>query len=301
MPRSLDLTALRSFVAVAETGGVTRASGFLNLTQSAVSMQMKRLEEALGQPVLDRAGRGVALTPAGEQLLGYARRMVALNDEAFRRLTHQEFEGEIGLGVPHDIVYPAIPQVLKRFAADWPRMRVRLVSQGTLRLREMHAEGSLNLYLSTEDGVERGGRTVAERALGWIGAPGGTAWQRRPLRLAFEEECIFRQGVQAALDAAAIPWEMAVLSDSSRTVEASVSADLAVHVALEGTEIPDVERIDHGGALPPLASQRINLYGERRLDGEPARALAALVGEAFEGGAPRGRAPGRPLIPEPAR
>ena len=281
MPRTLDLTALRSFVAVADTGGVTRASGALHLTQSAVSMQVKRLEEALSQRLLDRAGRGVALTPAGEQLLGYARRMVSLNDEAFSRLTHQEFEGEIGLGVPHDIVYPAIPQVLKRFAADWPRMRVRLVSRGTLHLRSMHAEGALDLYLSTEDGVEPGGRTLTRRPLVWIGAHGGTAWRARPLRLAFEEDCIFRLGVQAALDAAAIPWEMAVLSESTRTVEASVSADLAVHVALEGNEVPDVERIDHGGALPELTSQRINLYGADRLRGEPARALAGLVREAF--------------------
>lgn len=282
MSRTLDLTALRSFVAVADTGGVTRASGVLHLTQSAVSMQVKRLEEALGLPLLERAGRGVALTPSGEQLLGYARRLVSLNDEAFSRLTRHDYEGEIGLGVPHDIVYPAIPQVLKRFAADWPRMRVRLVSSFTHRLREMHAEGSLDLILTTEDGVERGGRTLTERPLIWIGAHGGTSWRQRPLRLAFEEGCIFREDAQAALDAAGIPWEMAVTSESTRTIEASVSADLAVHVALEGTEVRDVERIEHGGALPALTSQRINLYGERRLRGEPALALAGLVREAFD-------------------
>ena len=281
MPRTLDLTALRSFVAVADTGGVTRASGLLHLTQSAVSMQVKRLEEALGLRLLSREGRGVALTPAGEQLLGYARRMVSLNDEAYSRLTRQEFEGEIGLGVPSDIVYPAIPRVLKRFAADWPRMRVRLVSSSTRRLRAMHAEGSVDLYLSTEDGMEPGGRGLAVRPLIWIGARGGGAWRRRPLRLAFETDCIFRPGVQNALDAAGIPWEMSVTAESTRAVEASVSADLAVHVALEGTEVHDVERIDHAGALPELTSQRINLYGEDRLHGEPAQALAGLVREAF--------------------
>ena len=289
VPRSLDLTALRSFVAVADTGGVTRASGFLHLTQSAVSMQVKRLEDALACVFFSAPGAGVALTPAGEQLLGYARRMVSLNDEALSRLTHRDFEGEIGLGVPHDIVYPAIPQVLKRFAADWPRMRVRLVSGCTLTLREMHAAGDLDLYLSTEDGVEAGGRTLTRRPLVWIGAHGGAAWRGRPLPLAFEESCIFRPGVQGALDAAGIPWEMAVTSESTRTVEATVAADLAVHVAIEGNEVRAVERIDHGGALPPLASQRINLYGEKLLSGEPALALACLVREAF-GARPR-RAP----------
>ena len=112
MSRNLDLTSLRSFAAVADAGGVTRAAGFLNLTQSAVSMQIKRLEESLDLQLLDRSGRSVTLTAAGEQMLGYARRLLALNDEAVARLTHQSFEGEIVMGVPADIVYPAIPRVL---------------------------------------------------------------------------------------------------------------------------------------------------------------------------------------------
>src|SRR6056297_186316 len=101
MPRNLDLTALRSFVAVADTGGVTRAAGLLNLTQSAVSMQLKRLEESLNTSLLDRSGRTIGLTTQGEQLLSYARRMLQLNDEIYGRLTATEFEGELKLGVPH--------------------------------------------------------------------------------------------------------------------------------------------------------------------------------------------------------
>ena len=112
--RNLDITTLRSFVAVADAGGVTRAAGFLNLTQSAVLMQLKRLEEMLDLALLDRSGRGVSLTPAGEQLLAYARRMVELNDEIYARLTMQDWEGEIVLGVPHDVVYPVIPRVMKK-------------------------------------------------------------------------------------------------------------------------------------------------------------------------------------------
>ena len=113
--RNLDVTTLRSFVAVADSGGVTRAAGLLHLTQSAVSMQLKRLEEMLGLDLLDRSGRGIALTASGEQLLTYARRMVSLNDEVITRLTDQAFEGEITLGVPHDIVYPFIPRILQQF------------------------------------------------------------------------------------------------------------------------------------------------------------------------------------------
>ena len=284
MPRHLDMTALRSFVAVAEAGGVTRAAGFLNLTQSAVSMQLKRLEEALGQRLLDRSGRSVSLTASGEQLLGYARRLLDLNDEAVSRLTHQEFEGEVVLGVPHDIVYPAIPRVLSRFNAEYPRVKVQLVSSYTRRLKEMYAKGACDLILTTEDGCDRGGETLAEKGLVWVGAPGGTAWRQRPLRLAFEYDCIFRAGVQAALDRAGIPWEMAVESDSSRTVEASVSADLALFAAIEGTWPPHFERIPHGGALPDLASTKINLYAARHGAGRICDDLAGVVRQAFAGG-----------------
>jgi DNA-binding transcriptional LysR family regulator len=279
--RTLDLTALRSFVAVADSGGVTRAAGFLNLTQSAVSMQVKRLEEALEQTLLDRSGRGVALTAAGEQLLGYARRMLALNDEVFGRLTHQAYEGEIVLGVPADIVYPALPQVLQRFAAEYPRMKVQLVSSYTRKLRDQFARGQADVILTTEDEPDAGGETLMELPLVWVGAPSGHAWKSRPLRLAFEHNCIFRVGVQRALDAAGIAWEMAVESDSTRSIEASVSADLAVHAMIETTVPPHLERIRHGGALPDLASTRINLYAASTPGNAVVEALADMVRQAY--------------------
>jgi len=281
MPRNLDMTALRSFVVVAETGGVTRASGFLNLTQSAVSMQLKRLEEALGLQLLNRSNRAVSLTAAGEQLLGYARRMLDLNDEALARLTHQEFEGEIVLGVPHDIVYPAIPQVLNRFHTEFPRVKVQLISSYTTRLKAQFGRGECDLILTTEHEPDKGGETLTEKPLIWVGAPGGTAWKQRPLRLAFEYGCIFRKGVQEALSRAAIPWEMAVESNSSRTIEASISADLAVHAAIEGTEPPYVEAIPHGGALPDLTKTKVNLYCADPSGHPVAGDLAALVRQAY--------------------
>lgn len=281
MSRNLDLTTLRSFVAVADAGGVTRAAGFLNLTQSAVSMQIKRLEELLQLEVLDRSARKVALTAAGEQLLGFARRMLALNDEAFGRLTHDAFEGEVVLGVPRDVVYPVIPQVLHRFNIDYPKMKVTLLSSFTRRLLAQFARGECDIILTTEDNLGEGGETLAELPLVWIGAPGGVAWKSRPLRLAFEHNCIFRQGVQAALDAAGIPWEMAVESDSSRTIEASVTADLAVHAMLAGAESPYVERVAHGGALPDLARTKVNLYVADPAHSPAVAVLAGLIRTAY--------------------
>lgn len=281
MPRNLDLTALRSFVAVADAGGVTRAAGFLNLTQSAVSMQIKRLEESLDLDLLDRTGRGVTLTAAGEQLLSYARRMLALNDEAWTRLTCDSYEGEIVLGVPHDIVYPVIPQVLQSFASGYPRMRVRLVSSFTLALKSDFARGEADVILTTEDDVGRGGETMSEARLVWVGAPQGSAWKQRPLRLAFEEACFFRPSVQAALDRAGIPWEMAVQTTQPRAIEAIVSADLGVHAALEGACPPYMAPIQHGGALPELGSKRINLYVRGADQTAPLLALAEMIRDGY--------------------
>lgn len=277
MPRNLDMVTLRSFVAVADAGGVTRASGFLNLTQSAVSMQIKRLEDMLDVELLDRSGRQITLTAAGELLLGYARKMLAMNDEALDRLTRDPHEGEIVLGVPHDIVYPVIPQVLQHFARSYPKMKVSLISSFTRVLKAQFARGECDVILTTEDGVDPGGETLAELPLVWVGAPSGSAWKQRPLRLAYEHNCIFRKGVQAALDAAGIPWQMAVESDSTRTIEASVSADLAVHTVLAGSEPPYVERVNHGGALPELKKMKVNLYVADPAHSPTVQELAGLI------------------------
>lgn len=281
MPRNLDMTALRAFATVAEAGGVTRAAGLLHLTQSAVSMQLKRLEEALGRQLLERAGRGVVLTADGEKLLGYARRILALNDEVWSRFTDAVFEGDLVLGVPHDVVYPALPPVLQRFHAEYPRMKVTLVSSYTERLKMMFGRGEADVILTTEDEVQPGGHTLATVPLIWVGAIGGTAWRTRPLRLAFERRNIFRAGVEAALDAADVPWEMAVTSEMSRTIEASVSADLAVHAVPEGTMPPVMEQIDHAGALPEIGVTRINIYVADTLRGQAERALVRLLHEAY--------------------
>ncbi|MEQ8898122.1 MAG: LysR family transcriptional regulator [Roseovarius sp.] len=259
--RNLDLTTLRSFVAVAEQGGVTRAASALNLTQSAVSMQLKRLEDLLGQELLDRSNRRIALTGSGELLLTYARRLVDLNDEAVGRLTDEVYEGELVLGAPYDVIYPVVPQVLKRFNSVYPRVKVHLKSSSTLKLLDAKARGEADLILTTEEQPGPGGETLTEMPLRWVGAQGGLSWKRKPLKLAFCNVCIFRAGVLRRVDAEEIEWEMVIDSDDDRSVEALISADLAVGALLEDSIPPHLEAIQSGGALPDLGVQRINMYG----------------------------------------
>ncbi|MBL4749363.1 MAG: LysR family transcriptional regulator [Amylibacter sp.] len=259
MPRNLDLTALRSFVTVAEVGGVTRAAGQLHLTQSAVSMQLKRLEESMGLSLLDRSGRGIALTQQGELLLSYAKRLLALNDEAWGRLTSDDFEDTIVLGVPHDIVYPHIPKVLKRFAAEFPRVKVQLVSSYTLDLKQKLEQGKADLILGTEVNCPQGAVSVGSACLNWYCAQDGRVWKKQPLALAYENRCLFGQFAIEALDNASITWELVVDTNHAKTVEASVSADLAIHACLCGTQSADWDVVPDEAGLPALPEFQITM------------------------------------------
>ncbi len=278
--RNLDLGVLRSFMTVADAGGVTRAAGILNLTQSAVSMQLKRLEETLGVSLLERSGRGLRLTSSGEQLLHYSRKLVALNDEAWGKLTAEDYEGELRLGVPHDVIYPTIPQVLKKFSADFPRMKVQLISLPSLTLKKQFAQGECDLILTTELQPDAGGEILALKKLVWIGAINGSTWRERPLRVAFCSNCIFRPGTVEELGKSGIPWEYAVDSENDNAVEAAVSADLAIHVTMEGNLPAQTEAIDHGDSLPDPGRTGIVMYVQKSASA-PIAGMADILRAAF--------------------
>lgn len=281
MHRHLDLTALRSFATVADTGGVTRAAGYLHLTQSAVSMQIKRLEDVLGVRLLERSGRGVALTREGEEILSMARRMLALNDEVLRRVRAAQPSQEVILGVPHDIVNIAIPEVLRQFAAAFPLVKIQLISSLTRDLKARFAQGEMDVILATEAHSDTGGETLNKLPLLWVGAPDGQIWRRRPLRLAMEHHCIFKQDVQRALDTAGIAWEMAVDTNHFRTAVAMMLADLAVTPILEGTLMDGLEVVRHQDTLPDLGCIEVNLY--RRSNGAAVDALVSMLHHAYGG------------------
>ena len=124
MRRDIDIGLLRAFVAVVESGSVTDAARLLNLTQAAVSQQLKRLEELFGTQLFERRHKRLALAPPGERLMSHAQRLIALNDEVWGTMNAPAYEGEVRLGVPHDLVGPYLPPVLRRVDKAWPRVRV---------------------------------------------------------------------------------------------------------------------------------------------------------------------------------
>ncbi len=281
MIRNLDLTALRSFMMVAETGGVTRAAGQLHLTQSAVSMQLKRLEESMGLALMDRSGRGIALTQQGELLLSYAKRLLALNDEAWGRLTSGDFEDEIVLGVPHDIVYPHIPGVLKRFAAEFPRVKVQLLSSYTRDLKVKLNEGNADIILGTEVECPAGAVSIGSAHLSWFCAQDGRIWKKQPLALAYETRCLFRHIAVGALDNAGILWEQVVDTQHTKAVEASVSADFAVHACLSGAQAADWVEVPEEAGLPKLPKFNITLQKGGSANPILIDRLAELISDAY--------------------
>ena len=260
--RNLDIAALRSFVTVAELGGVTRAAERLNLTQSAVSMQMKRLEAALDQQLLERVGRGVSLTREGEQLLGYGRRMLMLNDEAWQRMTHHAFEGRVRFGVPEDLVDPFVIPVMRDFAADFPRARVSLTSSFTRQLVEQFKARQLDIMLTTEPLDTGTGECLYRGPLKWYVGQGSLIWKKRPLPLATKPNCAFLPDVTAALDNAGIPWERPYEANHWRDLEAFVNAGLAVetNISLVVDETQTRILVPADSGLPSLPDFGIFLY-----------------------------------------
>jgi len=285
--RNLDIATLRSFVTVAELGGVTRAAARLNLTQSAVSMQLKRLEPALDHQLGERAGRGVCLTREGEQLLGYGRRILTLHDEAWQRMTYHAFDGRVSFGVPDDLVDLLVSPVMRDFAADFPRARVDLTSSFTRQLIDQFKDGQLDVILTTEPLDAGTGECLYHGPLIWYVGQGSLIWKERPLPLATKPECAFRPVVMAALETAGIPWERPYAANHWRDLEAIVNAGLAVEVnislVVEGRQTRRPVSAEAG--LPPLPDLGIFLYVR---DGAPdlALQLAGIIRDTIVATAP---------------
>lgn len=280
MPRNLDISALRSLVTVAETGSVTRAAGLLNLTQSAVSMQIRRLEESLGERLFAREPKRMVLTAPGETLVQFGRRICEINDEALGRVGAYSAMSEIRLGVPYDIVNPQIPRVLKEMAASWPMLRINLVTSYTRILKERFRAGEFDLILTTEQHPDAGAQVLSEERLVWVGAEGGRAHHARPLRAAFKETCIFRPVALAALAAAGIGWEMAFDGESETVIEATVAADLGVSVRMASNLPQGCVPVE---GLPALPGSKICLYDQVSPLSEAVEALKNALACGYSG------------------
>lgn len=282
MPANLDTDLLRAFVAVAETRSFTRAADALYRTQSAVSQQIRRLEDTLGCRVFARDTRGVRLTGEGETLLAYARRMLSLNDEVMANLgTGRVLQRPLRLGTPDDYAYLLLPPVLARFAASHPHQPVEVVCDNSNDLALAVEEGAYDLALITRpvmDGGAGDGIRVRREQLVWTAAPSATGLSTAdPLPLAvFPEGCVCRSTTIAALAAAGRAWRPAFISDSVVAIHGAVLGGVALTPLEACTVPPGLMVLGDDCGLPPLPPVDIVLLG---LDvaPPPARALGETL------------------------
>lgn len=280
-PVNLDLDLLRTFVAVVETRSFTRAAQQRGLTQPAVSLQMRRLEDQLRVPLVDRGGRAISLTTEGAGFLPQARRLLRLNDEMVAALGEGDLEGEVRFGAPEDIATMHLPGILGTFARSHPRIRLSVTCDYTANLLDQISRGMLDLALIKREagGAELGFRVWSE-PLVWVALDASIAdLSPLPLIVAPAPD-IYRKRALGALQAAGIVFRASFTSPSLAGQMAALRAGLGTSVLPAAMTPRDLVVLD---ALPKLEDSEIALVSARGAGG-PAALLAQEVLRSLERG-----------------
>ncbi len=265
MLHSLEPEFLRSFVAIAEAGSFTTAARRVHRTQSAVSMQIKRLEEVLGRELFTRDSRTVALTPDGELLLGHARRILRAHQEALAAFDGDSVAGEVTIGAPDDYAGTFLPRILARFGETHPRVQVNVVCRTSTELLACLAEGSVDLALVTQGFGGEGGVLVHHEPLVWATSVNHRAYEQDPLPLAlFDCSCLFRRWALERLQRIGRASRIAYTSVSIAGIYAALDAGLAVSVLLRCNLRAGLRALGEAEGFPPLPEVGITLQRAAR-------------------------------------
>jgi DNA-binding transcriptional LysR family regulator len=288
---TFDLDVLRTFVTGVDMGSFAKAADRLGRSTSAVSAQLKKLEDQLGMPVLRKDGRGMTTTPAGESLLGYARRLLELNDEAANAVRGVELAGSVRLGIQQDFGEQMLTEVLGRFTRVHPQVRIEARVARNSELMDLLDSGKLDLALAWDGGTAAPHAVdVGRLPMRWIGpfdesrfdmatAQAGAAREPLPLVM-MDAPCIMRSAATRALDEAGIPWRIAFTSPGLSGVWAAAAAGLGVTVRT-GMGLPSSLRLLDPAGLPPLPQVGLRLHRAEAELNAPAQRLHDIVLEAL--------------------
>ena len=272
---ALDTDLLHTFVAVADNGGFTRAADVVHRTQSAISMQMRRLEKHVGVALFERSGRNLVLTSEGEQLLTYARRILTLHREALASLQQPDLTGLVRIGTPDDYVMRFLPSILARFAQTYPRVQVEVRCEPSTQLLDTLANGELDLALVTRDGDVVGGEVVRREQTVWASSKHHFVHEQDPLPLAlFPKGCFFRGWAFRSLDAIGKDYRVAYTSPSITGIQAAVSAGLAVTVLGRSILPIGVRQLTADEGFPELPAATVTL---KRASEKPSPAIDSMA------------------------
>ena len=280
----LDLDVLRTFVAIAETGSFTTAANAVFRTPSAVSMQIKKLEDILGRSVFARDARSVSLTTDGEMLLGYARRLLAINREAVSKFIIPDIVGVVRLGSPDDYGERVLPHVLKRFAQSHPSIAVDVTIDQSFNLRRRMDDRALDITLLTNSyrTSALGAEVLLTEAIVWAGAKGGCAHLREPLPVSlWEEGCAWRAGALEALGRDGRNYRVAYMSAHTAGQRAAIQADLAVAPLPKSFLANDMVELGPKDGMPDLGTYNLAMVVAPDASA-PVKAVADHIRATFE-------------------
>lgn len=277
--KNLPTDLLRTFVTVADTGGVTSASTVVGRSQPAVSLQLKRLETLVGATLLERAGRALRPTGEGEILLRYAREMLALNDQAVSRLARQPLAGTVRLGIPNEFASSFLPRILGKFARTHPDVAVEVTCSLSTNLLASHERNELDLVFALHaDPPGQGDVGGWMEELVWVESPAHRCHDRAPLPLIVAPRgCVYRGRIMQALDEERIPWRIAYSSPSFGGIRAGVLAGLGVTVLADSVVPEGLRTLLPGEGLPTLPPVRVQLHYKREWASEAVLGLAEYM------------------------
>ncbi|WP_051137999.1 LysR family transcriptional regulator [Burkholderia cepacia] len=273
--RSLEIDLLRSFVVIAEVRSLSRAAARVGRTQSALSQQMRRLEESVDQPLFQRTGRGVVLTHPGERLLVHAQRILRHHDEALADLCGTGLSGTIRFGCPDDYAAVFLPSLLRRFSSQHPQAIVEVVCGPTPRLLEQLDKRAVDLAMISLPDDGSNDDFIRREQLVWIGYPGQDAAQFDPLPLALSDpDTLDHIAACDALQRAGRDYRVAYASSSLAGLTALVRSGQAFAVMTQTAVPADLAILAADRGLPPLPAVGITLRFDRK---RPSHLTAAFA------------------------
>ncbi|ODT70582.1 MAG: hypothetical protein ABS75_11945 [Pelagibacterium sp. SCN 63-23] len=260
MAAPLDLDQLQSFCAIADCGSFTEAARRVNKTQSAVSMQIKRLEERLGHSLLTRDGRSVTLTHHGEVLYERSRKMLRTNAEILDHFNDRDLAGSIRFGVPDDYAVRLLPVILSSFQRTHPKIAVDVSCMASEQLLEGMKAGRYDLIVFTQGTDQNFGELFRTEKMFWVASHGGRALATEPLAIACGPQCcIWRKDAMEALERTGKDYRVAYTSSNATAISSAVLSDLAVGFLPESALQPGMRVIGDDQDLPRLADAQIAL------------------------------------------
>ena len=278
MTALLDVDQLRTFIAIAETGSFTRAADIVHKTQSAVSMQMKRLEERLDRSIFARDGRASKLTEDGERLLDYARRIVKLNVEAIAAFSDAQLTGRVRLGLPDDYADRYLPEIMARFSRAYPSVELTVMCEPSTELVNRIDGNELDLAIVTDCGTTRASETFRRERLLWVTSNRHSTHMEEPLPLALgRPSCGWRRAAIECLETIGRPHHILYTSVNAAAVTAAVLAGLAVSVFPESGLRPGMRVLSPADGFPELPTCRVGLIRNPHESSSLADALAEHI------------------------